>query len=154
VRWTDVRVWRPRLWVRMAAVIALLSLAAMIAVPQAFNPDWTQGLPSDQLPWAIGMIGLAGLFVWCVWTARVEVDSVEVRVIHPWGVRRIPTTDIEEVRPGRLGVEFLDRHGNKTVGFAVQATAAFSGQRPRWVDIAEVVTGTVPDWQGDDDDQD
>lgn len=151
---TDVKVWRPRLWVRIAAVVALLGLAAMIAVPWASNPDWTQGLPSDQLPWAIGMIGLAGLLAWCAWTARVEVDPVEVRVIHPWGVRRIPMADIEEVRPGPLGVEFLDRHGNKTVGLAVQTTAVFSSQRPRWVDIAELVTGTVPDWNCDDDGRD
>jgi hypothetical protein len=144
-------VWRPKLWGRIAAVTFLIGNLWSMLYPQALNPSWTDGVPPDELPPALGFILLALALVWCVARSRIEVSADEVLVVNPWGTTKLRKTDVIEVRPGPFGVEFHTER-RRTIGLAVQATALYVGDRPRWVEIAELVTGRTPEWQDSDPD--
>lgn len=139
-------VWRPRLWVRMSATAFLVVIVLSILFPQVLNPAWTEGTPPDQLPFAYGFLALALVLVWCTIHSRIEVSGDEIIVVNPWGTRRLATADVVEVRSGPFGVEFLTEQ-RRVIGLAVQTTDSFVGDRPRWVDLAQLVTGVTPHWQ-------
>jgi hypothetical protein len=137
------------LWVRIAAGAFLIASLLSMLLPRVLNPTWTEGVPADQLPSAFGFITLGLLLVWCVARSRIEVSGDEVLIVNPWGTKKLSKADIVRVEPGPFGVDFRTEE-QRIVGFAVQATAVFTGDRPRWVDIAEVLTGRTPDWQATD----
>ena len=146
-------VWRPRLWVRVAAGAFLVVVVLSILFPQVLNPAWAEGTPSDQVPFAYGFLALALVLVWCTIRSRVEVTRDEMIVVNPWVTRRLAKGDVVEVRPGPFGVELLTEE-RRVVCLAVQTTGSFAGDRPRWVDVAELVTGETPDWRESTEDED
>lgn len=138
---SDVREeWRPRLWVRCVAVVVPLLLASTLLYPQALNPDWTRGTPSEEFPWMAALLVVSGLAAYAALISRIVVDRTSVRIVNPWGARTLRTADIVAVEPGRFGVEFVTAGGRRYVAFAVQSTAI----PPRWADVARSVTGHYP----------
>lgn len=134
------REWRPRLWVRCVAVMVPLLLASTLLYPQVLNPDWTNGTPSDELPWLVALIVVSGAAAYAALISRIVVDPPSVRLVNPWGARTLQTADIIAVEPGSFGVVFVSEGGRRHVAFAVQCTAG----APRWADVAKSVTGRYP----------
>jgi hypothetical protein len=137
----DRRTWRPRLWVRCLAVTLPILLASTLLYPQALNPTWTAGTPTDQLPALFVMIAVSGFAAWSTLISRVEVDHTNVRIVNPWGRRELPKRLVREVRPGNYGVELVDQNEQTYIALAVQCTRLYRGSRPRWVELEEAVTG-------------
>ncbi len=141
------RVWRVRLWVRLLAVAAPLAALSTLLYPQAFNPDWTHGLPRDQWAALAAMVGVLVLAAWSALQSRVVLQGEHLRVVNPWGAKDLLTSEVLEVRPGPYGVEFVLSGGRCVKGFAVQCTYVIVGPEPRWVGVARAVTGRDPIWR-------
>jgi len=134
------RTWRPQLWVRVAAVLVGALIALGLPFPQLLNPSWAEGTPASELPWALALFGIALMAAVSTWIAKVEVTEEPVRVVNPWGAKSIPRSEVMVVRPGAWGAEFVTAQG-RMHSLAVQCTRVSLGPRPRWVDLAEAVTG-------------
>lgn len=147
--------WRVRPSVRSAAVLvsALLTVAASPAMEELLNPE---GLPpADQV---VGYV-IAAASVAATWLlafrphVRLSADgTVEVR--NALGTTSFRSKDVEAVAPTPYGVQFVLRDGRRVTTIAFQDTGTLSGE-PRWIDLAEAVTGTRPPnphWHGHDDD--
>jgi hypothetical protein len=136
---SDVRrEWRPRLLVRCVAVVVPLLLASTLLYPQVFNPDWTNGTPSEELPWLAALIVVSAAGAYAALISRIVVDPPRVRIVNPWGARTLQTADVVTVEPGSFGVEFVTEDGRRYVAFAVQCTAGPSRTVGR--------CGQVRDW--------
>jgi hypothetical protein len=117
-----------------------LLLASTLLYPQVLDPDWTNGTPSDELPWLAAMIVVSAAAAYAALISRIVVDPRSVRIVNPWCARTLQTADIVAVKPGSFGVEFVLEGGRRHVAFAVQCTAG----SPRWADVAKSVTGRYP----------
>jgi hypothetical protein len=140
------RVWRPQLWVRVIAGVVAVLMGLGLMFPQVLNPSWVTGTPASELPWGLAMLGIALLLALGTWVSKVEVTSERVRIVNPWGVKSMQRSQVVDVRPGPWGVEFVTVGGRAFSALAVQCTATSRGPRPRWVDIAEAVTGRTTYW--------
>lgn len=140
------QVWQPQLWVRLIACVVAVLMGLGLMFPQVLNPSWVTGTPASELPWGLAMLGIALLLALGTWVSKVEVTSERVRIVNPWGVKSMQRSQVVDVRPGPWGVEFVTVGGRAFSAFAVQCTATSRGPRPRWVDIAEAVTGRTTYW--------
>lgn len=138
---SDVRrVWRPRLWVRIVAVMVPLLMASTLLYPQVLNPDWTNGTPQAELPWLAAMVLVSSAAAYAALISKIVVDQTTVRIVNPWGARTLRTDEVVAVEPGSFGVQFVTGGGRRYVGFGVQCTAGPA----RWADVAKSVTGHSP----------
>jgi hypothetical protein len=135
------------------AIVVPVLLASTLLYPQVLNPDWTDGTPETELRWLAGLVASTSLVAVAAWVSSIRVGPVDVRVVNPWGTLRLPRSEIVAVRPGPFGVELLT-HEQRHVAFAVQCTVGYLGARPRWVDVAEAITGREPEWREPDEDVD
>lgn len=134
------RVWRVRLWVRLVAVAIPLAGLPFVLWPWLLNPEWTNGVPANELVFDGIFYLVFGLMIWAAFRSRLDVDEERVRVINPWGTRSFPRGAVRNARAGGLGLELLldDR---RVIVFAVQCVG---GHRPRWVEVARTITGRDP----------
>ncbi|MEV6814232.1 hypothetical protein [Micromonospora sp. NPDC051296] len=139
------QVWRTRLWVRIVAVGLPIALASTFLYPELLNPGWTDGMPADELPWWIGLVGVTAVLAFCVLVSRVTVDDNAVRIVNPWGTHEMARASVVDVRPGPYGVEFIGAAGDRHVALAVQCAGTILAKRPRWLELAQSVTGETPD---------
>jgi hypothetical protein len=135
------RTWRPQLWVRLVAVLVAALVGLALLFPQMLNPSWAEGTPASELPWALALFGIALAAAVSTSVSKVEVTEDRVRVVNPWRASSIPRSEVVDVRPGALGVEFVTAQGRALSALAVQCTRVGLGGRPRWIALAEAVTG-------------
>ena len=145
------RVWRPRLWVRCVAVGVPLLLASTLLYPQVLNPEWASGTPRNEMVWLVVIIAITSVAVGArscrVWKSTTQPFGLST----PWGSRVVRRDRVKTVAAGSYGVEFITMDGDRLIALAVQATAAYMGDRPRWVDLAIAVTGREPKWRDEAD---
>lgn len=147
------RVWRPRLWIRLLAAAVPLLLASTVLYPGVLNPDWSRDMPSEEMPWMALMVAVTGLVAVATWVSSIRVAPETVRIVNPWGSRRLRRSEIVNVGPGPYGVELHTRQ-RRHVAFAVQCTDGYVGTRPRWVDVVEAITDREPEWRELDEEAD
>ena len=104
-------------------------------------------MPADQYPWMATFYVVFAACIWANFRSRIELSGHQLRVTNPWGTSHVDTTDVTEVTPGSWGVEIHRTNHRPLIAFAVQCTFVYLTERPRWVDIAEAVTGREPEWR-------
>lgn len=137
------RTWRSQLWVRLIAVLVIALVGLGLLFPQTLNPSWAEGTPASELPWALALFGISLAVAVSAWVSKVEVTEDRVRVVNPWGASWVARSEVVDVRPGALGVQFVTTQGRALSALAVQCTRVGLGGRPRWIDLAEAVTGRL-----------
>jgi len=136
-------VWRTRWWVRLSAVAVPVAVSPFVFyAPWSPNPDYREsGMPADDWFWSAVLLACLVLAAWAAFRARIELGAGRVRVVNPFRIHEFAASSVVDVRPGRLGVEFVLSSGRVVSAFAVQCTAAHLGPEPRWVGVARAVTG-------------
>lgn len=134
----DRQVWRVRLWVRLVAVAVPLAGLPFVFQPQLLNPEWTDGMPVDELLVVMLVYLALGLAAWAVFRSRLELDESWVRVTNPWESRMFLRSAVRSARQGSCGMELVLDDGSVVTVFAVQCVGS------RWVAAARAVTGRDP----------
>jgi hypothetical protein len=106
--------------------------------PSAFNPTWTDGLPTDQWPPLALFYAVFAVFMYCAFRSKIELENDRFIIVNPWGANRLPVAALTEVGQGSWGVEFQRLGHCIAIGFAEQAV--------RCADVAAAVTGRWPAW--------
>lgn len=139
------QVWRVRLWVRIVAVVVPLAGLPFVFQPQLLNPEWTGGMPLEDLVVAVLLYAVLGLAVWAAFRSRLDVDESWVRVTNPWASRMFPRSAVRSARQGSYGMEFVLDDGSVVTVFALQCVGSpHADPPPRWVVAARAVTGRDP----------
>ncbi|MGY4766803.1 hypothetical protein ACXC9Q_07775 [Kribbella sp. CWNU-51] len=147
------RTWRVRGWIRIAGVLVIVALG----IQQASVIHYVRAGQMEPHEVRDGLIAISALAVamWLLaFRPRVQIDEnrmVEVR--NPIKTSRFHAVDVVECRPTGVGLQFRLRDGSKPWSIVFQDTASFG--EPRWLDVAEAVTGhrpTLPEEDLEDDD--
>ena len=138
----DAQTWRVRPWIRIAAILAIIGMAA-----EQFDVVRRAGvgeMPASEV--RDGYLFLAAMIV-LVWLLafrpNVRLDgSGQVALTNPIRTSTFQATDVVNIYPTHYGLSFHLRDGSRRWTIVFQATRYFN--EPRWFDLAEAITGTRP----------
>ena len=141
---TGRQVWRVRAWIRLAGLLCFLALAAQQAdvIRRAGRGEMSPEEVRD------GYLVLAALLL-LVWRLafhpRVTLEAGQVEIRNPVGRHRFAARDVQGFEMTDYGLRFQLSDGGRPYTFIFQDTQFF--RAPRWLDLAEAVTGRRPTLQ-------
>ncbi|WP_328472029.1 hypothetical protein OHA21_08795 [Actinoplanes sp. NBC_00393] len=107
----------PRVWtVSLAGRLTMLAVVAVFVFIAFADGDQVKGI--------LVLVAL-GVVTWLavVWPAVILTDT-EVVVRNPWGVRRIPLSDVESAGAGYSGLTIRRHSGGSVTAWALQKSNA------------------------------
>jgi len=145
---TGHRTWRVRGWVRAITLTVPVLFLAPVLWPASFNPTWINGMPADQYPSMALFYLVLAVCIWASFRSRLDLTGDTLTVTNPCGSYTIRVDQVWKVVPGSWGTELhLTGGQRRLVVFAVQCTYLTWGEKPRWVGVAEALTGQEPEWR-------
>lgn len=108
-------------------------------------------MPADQYPWVALFYVAFAACIWSSFRSRLDLRGEMLTVTNPWGRQIAKVNEVVDVTPGSYGTEIHLTDDRRLIVFAVQSTFAY-WERPRWVDVAEAITGREPQWRFEEDD--
>ena len=148
----DAQTWRVRPWIRIAAILAIIGMAAeqFDVVRRASVGEMPAGEVRDGYLFLAAMIVLG---VALAFRPNVRLDGAgQVVVTNPIRTSTFEATDVVDIYPTPYGLSFQLKNGSRPWTIVFQATRYFN--EPRWFDLAEAITGTRPtvedDFENDD----
>lgn len=138
----DAQTWRVRPWIRIAAVLVIIGMAAEWF--DVIRRASLREMPVGEIRNGYLVLGAVSLVVWLLaFRPNVRLDgSGQVVVTNPIRTSTFETADVVDIYPTPYGLSFHLKNGSQPWTIVFQATRFLN--EPRWFDLAEAITGTRP----------
>lgn len=144
VVWGPTRSWRVHGWIR-GLVVALPVLLLPVAVwPSALGATPDAQRQPIRIAFLCALYLVFAALAWVAFRLRVDVTRGTVRVTNAGRSTVFAADDVVAVEPTARGVRFVIHGRDPVIAYAVACPPPAPGERPRWLDVAEVVAGEDP----------